>query len=246
MLTRQNNVSLESLELDYYSHDVCLSLEEFCQLLSSNSQLKILKICSSGPIKSDPDDNVTLAHHFCEFIHFSSLKNVTLGYYDISECQTTLKLLDAPNMWRLHLEDESYKEEPERLDASPILSFLATSEFSDVKQKTPSAHMAFPRLTSFSLSSVNTRTHLFNAFLNSVKNLQDLTLNSMNLDEVLCSFLPSDLNTSDNSILCPCPCLDKATLINVHPGCGPQYYSSLTDIDRRRREHGSAPLQCEV
>ena len=235
-----------SLELDYYSCDVCLSLEEFCQLLSLNSQLKILKICGSGPIKSDPDDNVTLAHHFCEFIHFPSLKNITLRYYDISECQTILKLLNAPNMWRLHFEDESYKAEPERLDASPILSFLATSEFSDVKQKTPFAHMAFPRLTSLSLSSVNTRTHFFNAFLNLVKNLQDLTLNSMNLDEVLCSFLPSDLNTSDNSILCPCPCLDKATLVNVHPGCGPQYYSSLTDIDRRRWEHGSAPLQCEV
>ena len=98
-----------SLELDYYSCNVCLSLEEFCQLLSLNSQLKILKICGSGPIKSDPDDNVTLTHHFCEFIHFPSLKNIILRYYDISECQTILKLLDAPNMWRLHLEDESYK-----------------------------------------------------------------------------------------------------------------------------------------
>jgi len=146
----------------------------------------------------------------------------------------------------LHLKDESYKAEPERQDASPILSFLTTSEFSDVKQKTPSARMAFPRLTSLSLSSVNTGTHLFNAFLNSVKILQDLTLNSMNLDEVLCSLLPSDLNTSNNSILCPCPRLDKATLINVHPGYGPQYYSSLTDIDKRRREYSSALLQCEV
>jgi len=68
----------------------------------------------------------------------------------------------------------------------------------------------------------------------------------MNLNEVLCLLLPSDLNTSDNSILCPCSHLDKVTLINVHPGCGPQYYLSLTDIDRRRRKHGSAPLQCEV
>jgi len=246
MLTWQNNVSLVSLELDYHSRDVCPSLKEFCQLLSLNSQLEILKIRGSGPIKSDPDDNVTLAHHFCQFIHLPSLKNVTLGYYNISECQTILKLLDALNTLRLHLEDKSYKMEPERLDASPILSFLATSEFSDVKQKTPSAHMAFPRLTSLSLSSVNTRTRSFNTFLNLVKNLQDLTLNSINLDEVLCSLLPSDLNISNNSILCPCPCLDKATLINVCPGCGPQYYLSLTDIDRRRWEHGSAPLQCEV
>jgi len=149
-------------------------------------------------------------------------------------------------MWRLHLEDKSYKAEPERQDASPILSFLATGKFSDVKQKTPSARMAFPRLTSLSLSSVNTGMHSFNTFLNSVKNLQDLTLNLMNLDEVLCSLLPSDLNTSDNSILCPCPRLNKATLINVRPGCGLQYYSSPTDIDRRRQEHGSAPLQYEV
>jgi len=146
----------------------------------------------------------------------------------------------------LHLKDESYKAEPERQDASPILSFLTTGKFSNVKQKTPSAHVAFPRLTSLSLSSVNTGTHLFNAFLNSVKNLQDLTLNSMNLDKVLCSLLLSDLNTSNNSILCPCPRLDKATLINVCPGCGPQCYLSLTDIDRRRRDHGSAPLQCKV
>ena len=58
-------------------------------------------------------------------------------------------------MWRLHLEDKSYKAEPERQDASPILSFLATGKFSDVKQKTPSARMAFPRLTSLSLSSVS-------------------------------------------------------------------------------------------
>jgi len=246
MLTQQNNVSLVSLELDYHSCDVRLSLEEFCQLLSLNSQLEILKICGSGPIKSDPDDNVTLAHHFCQSIHLSSLKNVILGYCDISECQTILKLLDAPNTWRLHLEDESYKVEPERLDASLILSFLATGEFSDVKQKTPFARVAFPRLTSLSLSSINTGTCSFNAFLNSVKNLQDLTLNSMNLDEVLCSLLPSDLNTSDNSILCPCPHLNKTTLINVRPGCGLQYYLSLTDIDRRRREHSSAPLQCKV
>ena len=246
MLTWQNNVSLMSLELDYHSRDVCPSLEKFCQLLSSNSQLEILKICGSGPIKSNPDDNVTLAHHFCQFIHLPSLKNVTLRYRDISECQTILELLDAPNTWRLHLEDESYKVEPERQDASPILSFLATSKFSNVKQKTPSAHMAFPRLTSLSLSSVNTGMHSFNAFLNSVKNLQDLTLNSMNLDEVLCLLLLSDLNTSDNSILCPCPHLNKATLINVCPGCGLQYYSSLTDIDRRRQKYGSAPLQCEV
>jgi len=246
MLTRQNNVSLVSLELDYHSRDVRPSLEEFRQLLSSNSQLEILKIRGSGPIKSDPDDDVPLAHHFCRFIHLPSLKNVTLGYHVISECQTILELLDAPNTWILHLTDESYKAEPERPDASPILSFLATGEFSDVKQKTPSARVAFPRLTSLSLSSVNTGTRSFNAFLNSVKNLQDLTLSSMNLDEVLCSLLPSDLNTSDNSILCPCPHLDKATLINVRSGCGPQYYLSLTDIDRRRREHGSAPLQCEV
>jgi len=65
MLIWQNNVSLVSLELDYHSRDVHPSLEEFCQLLSSNSQLKILKICGSGPIKSNPDDNVTLVHHFC-------------------------------------------------------------------------------------------------------------------------------------------------------------------------------------
>jgi len=149
-------------------------------------------------------------------------------------------------MWRLHLENEFYKAEPERLDTSPILSFLATSEFSDVKQKTLSARVAFPRLISFSLSSVNTGMHSFNAFLNSVKNLQNLTLNSMNLDQVLCLLLPSDLNTSDNSILCLCPRLNKATLINVCPGCGPQYYSSLRDIDRRRRKHSSALLQCKI
>jgi len=146
----------------------------------------------------------------------------------------------------LHLKDKSYKAEPERQDASLILSFLTTSEFSDVKQKTFSACVAFPRLTFLSLSSVNTETHLFNTFLNSVKNLQDLTLNSINLDEVLCLLLLSDLNTSNNSILCPCSRLNKATLINVCPGCGPQCYSSLTDIDRRRQEHGSAPLQYEV
>jgi len=246
MLTRQNNVSLVSLELDYHSRDVRPSLEEFCQLLSSNSQLEMLKIRGSGPIVSDPDDDATLVYHSCRSIHLPSLKNVTLGYHDISECQTILELLDAPNTWRLHLEDESYKAEPEVLDASPILSFLATGEFSDVKQMTPSARVAFPRLTSLSLSSVNTGKRSFNAFLNSVKHLQDLTLNSMNLDEVLCSLLPSDLNTSDNSISCPCPHLDKATLINVRPGCGPQYYSSLTDINERRREYGSALLQCEV
>ena len=246
MLTWQNNVSLVFLELDYHSRDVRSSLEEFCQLLSSNSQLEILKIHGSGPIKSDPDDNVTLAHHFCQSIHLPSLKNVILGYHDISECQTILELLDAPNTWRLHLKDKSYKAEPERQDTSPILSFLATGEFNDVKQKTPSACMAFSRLTSLSLSSVNTGMCLFNAFLNSVKNLQDLTLNLMNLDEVLCSLLPSDLNTSSNSILCPCPHLNKATLINVCPSCGSQYYSSLTNIDRRRQEYGSVPLQCKV
>ena len=246
MLARQNNVSLVSLELDYHSRDVRPSLEESRQLLSSNSQLEMLKIRGSGPIVSDPDDDVTLVYHSCRSIHLPSLKNVTLGYHGISECQTVLELLDAPNTWRLHLEDESYKAEPEVLDASPILSFLATGEFSDVEQKESFARVAFPRLTSLSLSSVNTGKRSFNAFLNSVKNLQDLTLNSMNLDEVLCSLLPSDLNTSDNSISCPCPRLDKATLINVRPGCGPQYYSSLTDIDGRRREHGSALLQCEV
>jgi len=68
----------------------------------------------------------------------------------------------------------------------------------------------------------------------------------MNLDEVLCLLLPSDLNTSSNSILCPCSYLNKATLINVRPGCGLQYYSSLTDIDRRRQEHSLALLQYEV
>jgi len=133
MLTWQNNVSLVFLELDYHSRDVRSSLEEFCQLLSSNSQLEILKIHGSGPIKSDPDDNVTLAHHFCQSIHLPSLKNVILGYHDISECQTILELLDAPNTWRLHLKDKSYKAEPERQDASLILSFLATGKFSDVK-----------------------------------------------------------------------------------------------------------------
>ena len=165
MLTWQNNISLMSLELDYHSRNVRSSLEEFYQLLSSNSQLEILKICGSGPIKSDPDDNVTLAHYFCQSIHFPSLKNVTLGYRDISKCQTILELLDAPNMWRLHLKDKFYKAEPEKQDASPILSFLATGEFSDVKQKTSSACMAFPRLTSLSLSSVNTGKRSFNAFL---------------------------------------------------------------------------------
>ena len=51
MLTRQNNVSLVSLELDYHSCDVRPSLEEFHQLLSLNSQLEILKI-------SRPDEAV--------------------------------------------------------------------------------------------------------------------------------------------------------------------------------------------
>jgi len=246
MLTRQNDVSLVSLELDYHSYDVRPSLEEFRQLLSSNPQLEMLKIRGSGPFASDADDDVTLVHHDYRFIHLPSLKNVTLGYHDIPECQTILELLDAPNTWRLHLEDESYKAEPEVLDASSILSFLATGVFSDVKHKSPSARVAFPGLTSLSLSSVKTGKRSFNAFLNSVKNLRDLTLNSMNLDEVLCSLLPSDSNTPDNSILCPCPRLDKATLINVRPGCGPRYYSSLSDIDGKRREHGSTSLQCEV
>jgi len=36
ILTWQNNVSLVSLELNYHSRDVHPSVEEFCQLLSSN------------------------------------------------------------------------------------------------------------------------------------------------------------------------------------------------------------------
>jgi len=244
MLTRQNNVSLVSLELDYHSRDVRPSLEEFRQLLSSNPQLETLKIRGSGPIVSDPDDDVTLVHHDCRLVPLPNLKSVALGYHKIVECQTILELLDAPNTSRLHLEDESYRAQPEELDASPILAFLATGEFSDVKQKTPSARVAFPGLTSLSLSSVKTGKCSFNALLNSVKNLRDLTLNSMNLDEILCSLLPSDLNTPDNSILCPCPRLDKVTLTNVHPGCAPQYHSGLAGIDGKRREHGSTLLRC--
>jgi len=244
ILKRQNNVSLVSLELDYHSRDVRPSLKEFCQLLSSNSQLEILKIRGSGPIVSNPDDDVTLVHHDRRCVRLPYLKNLALGYHDIVECQAIFELLDAPSTWRLHLEDESYRAGPEELDISPILSFLATGEFSDVKQKTHSARVAFPGLTSLSLSSVKTAERSFGTFLNSVKNLRDLTLNSMDLDKTLCSLLPSDSNTRDNSILCPCPHLDKVTLTNVRPGCAAQCYSILAYIDERRREHNSTSLGC--
>ena len=244
MLMRQSNVSLVSLELDYHSRDVRPSLEEFHQILSSSSQLETLKIRGSGPVVTDLDDDVTLVHHDCRSISLPNLKDLTIGYHDMAECQTILELLDAPSTRKLHLEDETYKAEPEELDAGPILSFLATGEFSDFKQKTPSSvRVAFPGLTSLSLSSVKTGRRSFNAFLSSVKDLRDLSVNSMDLEEILYALLPSNFTTLDNSILCPCPRLEKLTLMNVDPGCTPQCYSAVGYIDGRRREYGSTFLR---
>jgi hypothetical protein len=232
------------LELDYHSRDVRPTPEEFHQILSSSYQLETLSISGSGPIVTDLDDDATLVHHDCRPVSLPHLKHLTLGYHDVSECQTILELLDTPNTQSFILEDETYKVEPEEVDAGPILAYLGTGEFSEFEPKTTSsARASFPALTFLSLSSVKTGKVSLNAFLNSVQNLRNLSVDSMDLEEVLPSLVPSRLNTVDNSLVCPCPRLESLILKNVDPDRAIQCHPIVAFVDEKRRERGSMPLR---
>ncbi|KAF5354227.1 hypothetical protein D9756_007006 [Leucocoprinus leucothites] len=245
MLSRRpNGASLASLELDYHSRDVRPSLEEFHQILSSSYQLETLSISGSGPIVTDLDDDATLVHHDYRPVSLPKLRNLTLGYHDVAECQTVLELLNAPNTRAFQLEDANYKVEPEEVDAGAILTYLATGDFSEFGSKTSSSsRAAFPSLNSFSLSSVRAGKRSLNTFLSSVPRLRDLSVNSMDLEEVLPSLLPSALNATHNSILCPCPRLEKLTLGDVDPDHAVQCHDVVAYVDERRRECGSLSLR---
>jgi hypothetical protein len=244
VLCQRANASLTSLELDYHSRDVRPSLEEFHQILTASHQLETLSISGSGPTVGDLDDDATLVHHDYRPVSLPDLKNLTLGYHDISECQTVLELLNAPGIQIFTLEDGTYKVEPEELDAGPVLSYLGTGVFNEFEPKTPiSTRPVFPSLTSLSLSSVKTGKRSLNAFLNSLQNLRSLSVNSMDLEEVIPSLVPSALNTADGSVACPCPRLQDLIFKNVTPSHVPQCYSIVAFVDEHRRNSGSVPLR---
>ncbi|KXN91579.1 hypothetical protein AN958_00372 [Leucoagaricus sp. SymC.cos] len=249
ILSQRTNASLTSLELDFHSRDIRPTLEEFHQILASSSQLETLSISGSGPVVTDldDDDDVTLVHHDCRPVSLPFLRNLNLGYHDVSECQTVLELLDAPNTESFILEDGTYKAQPEVVDADPILVYLGTGQFNDFEAKrSSSTRPAFPALTSLSMSSVRARKRSLNTFLNSLSNLQNLSVNSMDLQEVIDSLLPSLLNTTDNSILCPCPRLEHLSLRNVESDYALEYPFIVSRLNSARQINGSVRLTCDV
>lgn len=244
MLSQRGNTSLVSLELDYHCRDVRPSLEEFHQILASSSQLETLTISGSGPLVTDLDDDATLVHHDCRPIHLPHLKNLTLGYRDVSECQTILEMLNAPNTRTFNLEDGTHVADPDEVDVGPILAYLGTGHFGEFEQKTLSfTRPIFPSLTTLSLSSIKTPKRALNAFLNSLHHLENLIISNMDLEETIPSLVPSSLNTLDNTIICPCPRLETIALKNVDPERAYQCHSVIAFVDGLRRKGGSIPLK---
>lgn len=242
ILSQRTNASLASLELDYHCRDVRPSLEEFHQILASSSQLERLTISGSGPFVADLDDDATLVHHDCRPVPLPKLRNLTVGYRDVFECQTILELLYAPNTQALTLEDATHVADPEEVDAGPVFAYLATGEFGELEHKNASARAVFPSLTSLSLSSIKTHKRPLNAFLNSLKHLRHLSVSNMELDEVIPALVPSSLSTFDDSVVCPCPRLESLALKNVDPDRAFQCQSVITSVDGMRRKGGAVPL----
>jgi hypothetical protein len=248
LLSRRANGSLTSLEIDYHCREVRPSLEEFYQILASSSRLETLTISGSGPAVTDFDDDVTLVQHECRPIFLPYLKKMTLGYRDMSECQTILELLCAPNVKTFSLEDVTHVADPQEVDVGPILAYLGTGHFGEFEQKKNLASGQSPRgvfsgISALSLSSIKAQRQPLNAFLNSLQNLRDLTLSKMDLEESLPSLVPSCLNTNDGSIICPCPRLENLTLSHVDPEQVDQCHSIISFVDRARRSRGSSPLK---
>ena len=227
--------SLTYLELAWHSHDVRPSPDQFHKILSSNSDLRSLRLSGSGP--SILGDTVSIVQHDYIPAHLPHLRNISIGYRTAVEGRLVLELLDAPNVKALALEDTTYVGDPDAINGGPLLSYIGTRQFGEahhdhriaahelpetqVAEKalciscTPvykaiaaaESRAAFPLLESVTLRGVRTCSEPLRLFLNASTKLQHLELTRMSM-QAIHALMPSGsvVHNQDNTThCCPCP-----------------------------------------
>ncbi|KAG6887598.1 hypothetical protein C0992_011576 [Termitomyces sp. T32_za158] len=116
---------LDSLDLSSHCLDVRPNLREFHQLLSECPHLTSLVVKGSGPLIPE-DDGTSVVGGDIQPVHLPHLRDMTLGYRSVFEGQTILKIIDAPHVESLTLEDGSHPGAIEDLNASNLLTYIAT------------------------------------------------------------------------------------------------------------------------
>ncbi|KAF8875787.1 hypothetical protein BD779DRAFT_1562663, partial [Infundibulicybe gibba] len=145
----------------------------------------------SGPYLSDD----CIPEQWHDSIVIDEALQPSIGYRLPYDGQAILKLVDAPNLKALAIEEVGYPSDPDDVDAGSLLSYVATSDFylsSDYtlrhepfKVKSHAKELesvvkvfkpAFPLLEQVSLNGVKACPQPLRSFFSSLKNVQQLEL----------------------------------------------------------------------
>jgi hypothetical protein len=231
---------LHALELSYHALDVRPRLTEFVQLLNASSGLEKLVMNVSGPLIDD--QLVGLGERTDRPITLLALREVALGYADVSDACRVLNLLNAPNVRMLNLEDDSNPVDVGGQDAASLLLCCGmggiwplgmantTGGYVDVDPTRGSVQPLFPQLEEVTLRKVMATMGPFRTFFGSLPKLQRLSLDHTSMD-ALEALSPDG---SSGEICCPCPELKSIHVL----GLTSDKDAMINDIARKRAERG--------
>ena len=211
------SLGLQSLVFKYHPRDVRPSTNAFCDILRACPDLRSLSVVVSGPF---PDVEDEVAAFLA--VPLPHLEHLHLGYTTAHHACHLLRLLCAPNLKSLSLEDATHLANPFEPDAKAILYYLSTGILVITAHPDPSnplydmhsfdnIHPPFPRLQDVKMVGVKAPGDAFSLFFRAHSQLQNLDMSRSSTDACR-SLLPqpsTSAPTDPPNTFIPCPLLHK-------------------------------------
>ena len=230
---------VQSLDLKYHSRDVRPCTCAFRDLLRACPDLRSLSVVMSGPFMDIEDEGNR------PVVHLPHLEQLYLGYATSHDACHLLRILNAPNLTTLTLEDATHPASPFDTDAQAILQYLGTSTVVADDESTTTTHSApagtssnqhpltpFPRLQDITLAGVKAAPDAFSLFFRAHPLLQHLEMSHVP-HYAARGLLPS----TDATV--PCPLLRTLCVRGGHPDV--EFISYV--LPQQRAEKGARQLR---
>lgn len=234
-ILQRSNPPLLSLELSSHSSDVRPTLDQFRDILSVLPLLEELVIQGSGPLVEESADVNPMSHPPVALHH---LEDLSIGYRSSFEAGSILRVIDAPRLQSLALEDATHPGDPEEVDAGSILSYISMGYMQKYRQEftvtyslanglqyhrpdgsseeqflsedgQPIYSSPFPELEVVRLTRVKAFAECFHALYAALPKLKELKLKAMSMEAVHPLLPPPTPNVSWTPV---CPQLEALTL----------------------------------
>ncbi|OSX62303.1 hypothetical protein POSPLADRAFT_1070199 [Postia placenta MAD-698-R-SB12] len=227
-IPRLPSLSLKSLQLTYHCAAVRPSVSEFRQLLDRCAMLEQLTIKVSGPANLSEG-------HALEPLPLPRLRKLTLGFESPGAAIDLLRMIEAPDLRELGLQDA---RDPAGLDeqpADPLLAYCARQSahipVGGFRLHELALYPVFPHLTAMSLNEVGASEHAFQLLFASAPRLHSLML--INTPAAATRALrpgrPCD------APFCVCPQLDRLVVRGFETAMDP----ALMGVLGERAEYGA-------